>query len=543
MMDGVRTAIVGAMLATGLAACDQRDDYPERAFDEGQERQLRFGNESEPKTLDPNLSTLVPEARVISALFQGLVDMDPAGNFIPGQAESWVISEDGLIYTFTVRQGLQWSDGTPITAHDFVYGLRRVIDPKLAAEFASFYYPIENGAAVGRGELPPEALGVEALSDDVLQVTLERPKPSLIELFSHASSYPAPRHVIERVGQREWLKPEHIVSNGAYVLKSWVVGDRIEIEKNPLFHAADTVEIDRVFYYPTENTEAAFNRFRAGELDVDSSFPLSRVDWLNKNMPQAMRVEPQYGVYFYTVNTTRPPFDDARVRRALAMAIDREVITRTIMRDIGFLPAYSFVPPLLPSYQTPPDGQPWQSISFEGRVELARSLLAELGYGPDNPLAFDLSYNTSEEHRQIAVAVAKMWEAIGVKVTLSNTEFPVHDENMKNGLYDVARRGWVSTFDSPEYFLNILHTNAIPLNAARYSNPQFDRLLDEALRLPRVADRVALMRQAEELMLADMPVIPVFFYANRQLVAPYVTGWVDNPTGRHRIRFLGFSSS
>lgn len=541
-MDGVRAAIAGVMLVAGLGACDQRQDYPERAFDEGQERQLRFGNGSEPKTLDPNLSTLVPDGRVIAALFQGLVDMDPAGNFIPGQAESWTISDDGLIYTFTIRQGLQWSDGTPITAHDFVYALRRVTDPTLAAEFASFYYPILNAAAVNRGELPAEALGVEALGDHLLQVTLEQPKPSLIELFSHISSFPVPRHVIERVGQREWLKPEHIVSNGAYVLKSWVVGDRIEVEKNPLFHEAETVEIDRVFYYPTENTEAAFNRFRAGGLDVDSNFPLSRVDWLRQNMPQAMRVEPQWGVYFYSINITRPPFDDVRVRRALAMAIDRELITRTILRDIGFLPAYSFVPPLLPSYQAP-EAQPWQSISHQGRVELARSLLAELGYGPDNPLTFDLSYNTSDEHRQIAVAVAKMWEAIGVKATLSNTEFSVHDENMKTGLYDVARRGWVSTFDSPEYFLNILHTNAIPLNAARYSSPQFDRLLDDALRLPRVADRVALMRQAEKLMLADMPIIPIYFYVDRHLVAPYVTGWVDNPTGRHRVRFLGFSSS
>ena len=528
--------VLGLALAFVLASCAEEADEAAPS----PPVTLKFGNGAEPKTLDPTLSTLVAEDIIISALFQGLTDLDPAGQIIPGQAESWVISSDGLSYTFHLREALKWSDGSPLTAEDFVYSLRRVIDPETAAEFASFYFPIRNAREVHEGRLPVAELGVRALSPTRLRVELVQPKPSLIELFSHSSAKPVPRAAIAAHGA-EWTQPGNMISNGAYQLAEWEVERRIAVIRNPHFHAAGEVVLPRIHFYPIEQEELALEMFAAGDLDIARGFPLDRLDWIREALPDTIRIEPQFGVYFFVINTTRPPFDDARVRRALSMAVDRDAIVRTIMADIGAEAAYSFVPPRLPSYETiePPF---WAELPLAERRRMAASLLAVAGITPETPLEVPLIFNIQQENRRIALAVAEMWEPLGIRVVLESNPFRIHDDKLKTGAFTIGRRGWVSTFDSPEYFLTLLSSEAVPLNAGRYSNPTYDALLNQALTLPGVAERAALMRRAEEIAMGDIPVIPIYFYVNRYLVQPRVLNWVENPTGRHRVRFLAIEA-
>ncbi len=531
------TARFFSILILFLSACSEdkrpRDTLPSADT----EKILRIGNTAEPKTLDPGLSTLVAEAVIIQSLFQGLTDMRPDGQIIPGQAESWVISDDGLIYTFRLRDGLTWSDGVPMTADDFVYSLRRVLNPSVGAEFAPFYYPIENAEAVHKGELPPGSLGVVALDERVIEIALAKPKPSLIELLSHTSSYPVPKHVVEKMRGGNWARPETIVSNGPYILRDWQPGHIIKVERNPLFYESGNVAIDRIEFLPLEEGTEALDQFIAGTIDVVLAIPQDRMDWIQENLPETLHIEPQYGTYYYVFNTARPPFDDAGVRRALSLAIDPAVLVDTVLKDAGFLPAHSLVPPLLPSYEAPPE-PPWRIMSPEERLQRARTLLQEAGFGPGHPLKFTLDVNLGTDHRALAEAVVAIWREIDVEAAITVRSFVEHDNRMIAGDFDMARTGWLSTFDSPEYFLNLLRSAAVPLNAGRYSNPEFDRLMSEALTEPRAADRAALMRHAEALALSEVPIIPIYHYVSRELVSPRVINWIGNPSGRHMVRFL-----
>jgi oligopeptide transport system substrate-binding protein len=328
-----------------------------------------------------------------------------------------------------------------------------------------------------------------------------------------------------------------MVSNGPYVFKEWQVGNRLEIERNPRFRDAASVAIDRVFFYPTEDSEAALRRIRAGELHIDRNFPMSRTGWLRENMPDYMHTHPYLGSYFYVVNVQKPPLDDLRVRQALNMMIDRKNIVRLVLNDLGFEPAYSLVPPTLSSW-TLPDQPTWASWSMERRAERARKLLSEAGYGADNPLTFNLSYNTDEGHKRIAITVSKSWESIGVRAILENSEFRVHTDNVNQGNFDIARRGWIGNQGMPEFFLGLFESTNIPLNGGRWDHPDFDQKLSDALEIAPVSGRNELFREADTILQEQLPLFPIYYYVSRNLVSPRVTGWVDNPGDDHRIRLM-----
>ncbi len=521
-------SIRASLLAAVLAALGASG--PAASADE-----LRVGNVGEPASLDPHYVSGTWENRIVGDLFLGLMTEAPDGTVVPGAAAEWRVDAGGTVYTFEIREHT-WSDGTPVSAHDFVFSLRRILAPETAAEYASLLYPIRNAEALNTGALKDaSALGVRAIDDDTLEITLHSPAPFFLELLTHYTAFPVPRHVVEKHGNA-WIKKDNIVSNGPYVLEEWAPGAHVKLKKNERFFDTANVRIERVVFYPQEDRVALQKRFRAGEIDYAADFASDQIDWLRKNLPDETHIAPYLGIYYYPVNTTRPPFDDVRVRVALSMAIDREAITDKVMRT-GELPAYSLVPPGTANYGEPAFVE-WRNVPAKERVERARALLAEAGYGPEKPLAFTLSYNTSENHKRIAIAVAAMWKKIGVQVELYNSEVKVHYDKLKQGDFEVARAGWIADYNDAQNFLYLLQSSTGTLNYGRYANPDFDRLMDEANASVDLERRAVLMREAEGLAMRDQPIIPIYYYVSKNLVQRYVKGWRSNTKDIHRTRFM-----
>jgi oligopeptide transport system substrate-binding protein len=494
---------------------------------------FRRGTASDPPSLDPNKTNAQSAGPIIKDMFLTLVEAGPDLAIGPAAAESWSRSDDGLVYTFHLKPGLTWSDGVPVTAGDFQYSFRRFLDPKTAAIFASFLYPIANARAINGGALPVEELGVDVVDDLTLRIRLERPVPYLIDLLAQETFPPVPRHVIEAYGDA-WTKPGIMVSNGAYVLAERVPQSYIKLVKNPRFYDADNVQIDEVYFYPTQDLNTTFNRFRAGELDLILSFPPDKIDWIKENMPEALQVTPALGLYYLHVLMTDPVLEDLRLRRALSLAIDREIIADDLLRT-GVKPAYSFLSPDFSSYSGIELEE--EKMSFAERQALARDLLGQAGYDPDKPLKIVYTYDGQEESRKVAVALQGMWNAVGIEAELVDKEFRALIKDRLTGNYQVLRTAFFSPIDDPYFFLELLETGN-PGNNSRYSNPAFDELLRRSSFAATPAEREALMMQAERLAMADQPVIPIFYYVWRRLVQPYVKGWKESAIDNTATRYL-----
>jgi oligopeptide transport system substrate-binding protein len=500
--------------------------------------ELRIANSGEPDTLDPHHASGVWENRIIGDMFLGLTTEAADGSVIPGAAESWEVSDDGTVYTFKLRDHT-WSDGEAVTAQDFVFALRRILDPATAAEYASILYPIKNAQALNEGAIEGmEQLGVRAVDDRTLEVTLESPTSYFIEQLTHYTAFPLPQHKVEELGE-DWVKPGNIVGNGPYVVTDWLPNTQVTAQKNEKFYDAANVSIDTVIYYPAEERNAATKRFRAGEVDIQYDFASEQIDWLKENLPEETHIHPWLGVYYYPFNVRKPPFDNQPLRQALAMAIDRVAITDKVLKT-GELPGYSFVPPGTGQYGEP-SYVDWKDVPYEERVAQAKELMAEAGYGADNPLRITLKYNTSENHKKIAIAIAAMWKQLGVQTELFNSEVKVHYNDMQEGSFEVARAGWIADYNDPQNFLYLMESSAGPLNYAGYSNEEYDRLMKEAAATPDQARRNELMHEAEAIAMEDLPNIPIYYYVSKDLVAKVVEGWVDNTKGIHRTRYLSVS--
>ena len=495
---------------------------------------LRVASMGEPASLDPHKVSGTWENYVVGDMFIGLTTENPKAEPIPGVAESWTISEDGKTYTFKLRES-SWSDGTPMTAHDFVFSMQRILDPATAAEYASLLYIIEGAEAVNKGEAKPESLSVKAIDDQTLEIKLTGPAPYFLALLTHYTAYPVPKHVIEKVG-KEWTKPQNMVVNGPYKLVEWIPNTHVKLTKNDKYWDAASLALDNITFYTQEDRAAVQKRFRAGEIDVAMDFASDQIEWLRKNMPKETRIAPYMGVYYYPINSSVEPFTDVRIRNALSMAINREAIVDKVLKT-GELAAYSFVPPGVAYYEQPSEVE-WKDIPYGERVKKAKELLAEAGYGPDNPLEFTLRYNTSENHKRIAVAVVSMWKAIGVKAELFNSEVKVHYADLKQGDFQVARAGWIADYNDAQNFLYLLETRTGANNYGRYSNPEFDQLMLDAEVTSDLQKRSQMMRKAEALAMRDQPVIPIYHYVSKNLVSQNVVGFVDNPQDIHRWRYV-----
>jgi oligopeptide transport system substrate-binding protein len=457
---------------------------------------------------------------------------------VPGSAESWQISEDRRTYTFRLREGLKWSDGRALTADDFVYSYRRLVTPETRALGAGVYFFIENAADIYAGKASPETLGVSAPDPRTVRFRLKYPVPYLLALLSNTQNSPVPRHVIEKHGN-EWTRPGRMVTNGPYMLAERVPQNYLRLVKNPHFFDADRVKIDEVYWHPTQDLGTSLRRFRAGELDIVLNFPPEEIDWIRKNIPETLHVVPSLATYFLVFNLDRPPFDDARVRTALSLAIDREAITERLLRT-GVRPAWTFASPEFDNYGgiTLPE----QSMPLAERQAEARRLLAAAGFGPGKPLKVPLVYDTQEENRKIMVAVASMWQAIGVQTAMTNVEFGALNRKVRTRDFDVARWAFFYAFNDAYSFLQALGSGN-PNNWPAYSNREYDALLERSNTITDPAERAAVLRKAESVMMADHPIVPIYFYVGRRLVSPRVKGWVDSPRGTAPTRYLWLEES
>lgn len=494
---------------------------------------LNRASSAEPNSLDPHIATGNTASYILYDLFMGLTTFDGAGKLVPGAAESWTISPDGLTYTFRLREGLRWSDGSPLTSADFLYAVRRVLTPATTSRFASFFYPVKNARRILKGEMPPEQVGVEAPDARTLIYRLESPAPYFLQNLASNVASPVPRAQIEALG-RQWTRAGKMVSNGPFMLSDWVPNDHVTLVKNPNFFDAANVSLDQVNWYPSENQATSLKRYMAGEIDILLNFPNDQLAGLRKSIPKEVKIWPGLLNGYVLLNNSRPPFNDPRVRKALSMALDREGIVQKIVTP-GSPPAYGMTPPSLTGYKGPvPD---YAKLPMAQRAAEARRLLQQAGYGADKPLAFDLAYNTLEENRRLAVAMAAMWQAIGVRATPLNRDLIALNKNARTRDFQAMLYNWFAPNDDPYSFLSLAETGN-PANYSGYSNAAYDAMLAKANATADPAMRFAMLSEAEAAMLADQPVVPVFFYVRRFLVKPYVEGFTENARGLSLSRWL-----
>ncbi len=490
---------------------------------------FRINNMVEPESLDPALVTGVPEHRIISNLFEGLTTTDPRDlSPRPGMAESWSISKDGLVYTFRLREA-KWTDGRPVTASDFVYAWERVLNPKTGAKYAQQLYYLRNGEEYNKGRMADvKQVGVRALDARTLQITLRCPTAYFLDLTSFYTLYPVPRWAVEGHG-RDWVKPGKIVSNGPFRLASWVPQKELILEKNPQHWDAAAVQLARVLFLPTDDVNTAYKQFLAGDSDWVPQVPTAQIDGA-RGKPE-FYVSPYLGTYYFRFNVGKPPVNEFRVRKALSMAVDREALTRYVTKA-GELPASTFVPAGLRGYANA------KGVAFDAAG--AKRLLAEAGY-PDGKgfPRLELLYNTNELHRVVAQAVQQMWKQnLGVQVELANVEWKVYLARQSQLDYQIARAGWIGDYVDPNTFLDMWVAGG-GNNQTGWSNPRYDDMISRAAcRLVNAGERMRLLRDAEQLLLDDAPVLPLYTYVNKGMLSRKVKGWHPNILDQHPLKYV-----
>ena len=557
-MNPLRHPLLLSVLALLLSACGNddgrttpgRDRHPKPVdlmiTDYGRpdpsvlaaEQELHRDNGDEPQTLDPHLAEGFPAAHILRDLFEGLTAEAPNGRIIPGAAIRWNISRDGKTYTFYLRRDALWSNGDPVTAEDFVYGLRRSANPATASAYAQVLLPIANAAEVLAGDLPPEELGVTAMDEFTLQINMRDPTPYFLAVLNHSSTYPVHRASEEEFGPA-FSRPGNLVSNGAYVLDGWAIRSRIDLVKNENYWDAENVIIEKVHYYPFEDQSTALKRFRRGRLHWTSEVPVNQFMWLMRHYPEELVISPWLGAYFFGFNLEREPFiENPELRLALALTLDRDLLTEKVTQ-FGELPSYNLVPPGITDYVSPlPE---WAEWTQQERNAEAQRLYAEAGYSEDNPLTIEIRYTNGKNNKKMALAAASLWkQVLGVQATLLNEEYKVFLQNRERRiLTQVFQAGWISDYADAYSFLNLFRSGH-GSNFYGYSNDMYDSLLDEiaAERIP--SRRRRLMFEAERLLLEDMPFIPVYSYVTKRMVNPRLKGWESNVMDHHYSKHMFF---
>jgi oligopeptide transport system substrate-binding protein len=495
-----------------------------------QEQVVRINNMVEPESLDPGVVTGVPEHRIVSNLFEGLTTTDPKDlSPRPGMASAWTVSRDGLVYTFTLRDA-RWTDGKPVTAHDFVYAWERVLNPRSGAKYAQQLFYLKNGEDYNKGRLTDfSQVGVGALNDKTLQVTLRCPTAYFLDLTSFYTLYPVPRWAIE-AHAKDWVKPSKIVSNGAFRLTSWVPQRELILERNPQHWDAANVKLQKVIFIPTDDINTAYKQFLAGDSDWIPTVPPAQLD-AAKGRPEYY-VSPYLGTYYFRLNVTKAPVSDVRVRKALSMAVDREALTKYVTKA-GEIPTSAFVPAGMRGYEGV------AGLPFD--VAGAKTLLAEAGYpeGKGFPKV-ELLYNTNELHRVITQAVQQMWkEHLGIQMELTNVEWKVYLARQSGLDYQVSRAGWIGDYVDPNTFLDMWVTGG-GNNQTGWSSKRYDELIGQAAcRIVNAKDRMQALQQAERVLVVDeVPILPLFTYVNKGMLGRRIKGWHPNILDQHPLKSI-----
>jgi oligopeptide transport system substrate-binding protein len=497
------------------------------------------GQEADPETLDPQKISTSAEFHIMRDLYEGLIIHNGQGKVVPGVAESWTNSDDGKVYTFKLRANAKWSNGDPVKAGDFVFAWRRAAAPETGAKYTNVLYPVKGLEAVHKGTAgaKPEDIGIRAIDDRTLEITLNNPTPYFIELLTLPVAGPLHPASVTQHGTN-FVKPENKVSNGAFRLREFTPGAQASLVKNPAFHDAANVKIDQVNFIPLADSAAAARRFQAGEILSTVNIPANQIKSLRQQLGAQVSVTPQLGTWYLTFNNDKPPFNDARVRRALSMVLDREFIAEQVWNG-SMLPAYSFVPPGTNNYG-PQIELGFKTQSVIDREEAAKKLLAEAGFGPGKPLKVEYRFNMSPENQATFVAIADQWKAIGVETAPISTDGRTHFAFLRDrGAYDVARAGWIADYNDPQNFLFLLESSAIPgLNYARWSNAQYDALMKQAAAEIDISKRAGILGEAEKILLNEAPYTPVLFFTNRNLISPKLEGFTPNPRASNPTRYM-----
>jgi len=496
---------------------------------------FRKNNGTEPGTLDPHRAEGVPASNVLRDLFEGLVMEDPSGAYISGAAESWSLSEDAKTYVFKMRENGKWSNGDVVTAEDFVYGLRRSVDPATLSNYSSMLYPIKNARDIVLGKRSSETLGVRANGPTTLIIELEGPTPYFLSLLTHSTTYATHRPSVEKFGAR-FTRPGNLVGNGAFKLEEWRVQSHIKLVRNTEYWDNKNTTLEEVYYYPIDDVNSSFKRYRAQELDFTETVLAEQLPWIRQCLPGDLKISPYFGSYYYGFNNTQPPFKNKpKLRTALSMAVDRNVITDIIL-GAGQIPAYSLVPSVKTFKAVPAN---WSRWTQEQRNQEAQRLYSEAGFSKEKPLEVEILYNTSDNHKRIALAIAAMWkQTLGVKTTLRNQEWKVFLETrrLKQGT-QVYRAGWIGDYDDPYTFSQLLHSEN-EMNHPGYSSEEYDELINLAATKNAGESRLDVLRQAEKAMLEDMPIIPIYFYVSQHLIKPQVSGLEGNVMDHHYSKYV-----
>jgi len=471
------------------------------------------------KSLDPQKASDLTSLRIASDQFEGLTRHAADGSAEAGLASIWQVEDNGLRWRFHLRPGLRFSDGTPITARSFAQVFARLRAPATASPNAALFAGISS---------------ITAPAPDEVVVQLKTPFPALAELLAHPAIAALPMHRIARMGA-DWTKDRPLVTSGPYQLAEWRLNDHVLLVRNPNWHDRPA-PIAHVEWRPAQDRQSALRQFLGGEADTASDFPTERLEWLNRHRAGQAHVAPYRGSYYFVFNTRRAPFADKRVRKALNLALERRLIASRIV-GAGEKPAWAVVPPRL--WSDAIDDRPgWADWPRQRRLSAARQLLADAGYDEDHPLDFEIRFNSSTENRRIILAMIDNWRELPVHPRLLNTEATLHFASMRRGDFQLARSGWIGDLSAPENFLAIYRCDAGPINYSGYCNPLFDHALSKAMAIDDPARRQNAMRQAEEILIGDAPVLPVHFYVSKALVSMRVAGWVDNLANVHPSRTL-----
>jgi oligopeptide transport system substrate-binding protein len=483
------------------------------------------GGGPEPDSLDPQKARGFEAQSILRDLCEGLTTLDKRGHVAQGVARSWNVSRDGLTYTFDLRRDARWSNGERVVAADFVSGLRRLVDPATGSPYAQYIDVVANAGEIVSGGKSIDTLGVSAPDDSTVVITLDTPAPYLPTLLSHPAACPVPvvtlRQHPESIG-----RPGAMISNGAFVLKEWVPGAYILALRNHHYWNNAETRLEGVRYLLISDENAELARYRGGELQVTFVVPRGQFDWIRTHLPDQLHVSPQLTTYYYGFNLRRYPFkDQPKLRRALSLVIDREKLTRLVLR-VGELPAYGWLPPGIEHYTS--QSFDYRDLPMTARIDEAQRLYHEAGYSREKPLSFELRYNAGEVHTKLAIAIASMWkEALGAEVRLTQVEFKSLLQDIDRGDVQMFRSSWVGDYNDAYTFAQVLKSD-FGVNLPHYESPHYDALLRTAARQQDPLLRGALLEEAERTMLADHPLLPLYFYVNKHLVKPEVLGWYDN---------------
>lgn len=499
---------------------------------------LLLGNGTDLESLDPHMCTGQPEHRVITSLFEGLVAPDP-GNpdaDAPGVALSWD-SPDFQNWTFHLRHDATWSDGTPLTAQDFLYAWQRILSPELAAQYAEMLYLLKGAPAFNKGETKDfSTVGATAPDDYTLKVSLDGPAPYFPGMLKHYTWFPVPRHVIEKFGgmtarDTGWARPGHLVSNGPFTLKDWRINHFIAVQKNPRYWDANVVQIDEIHFFPIDNAESEERAFLDGQLHVTDTVPLAKIPLYREKRPSFFDQNPELSVEFYRCNVTRPPLDNPKVRQALSLALDRTALVDQVIRS-GSKPATGLTPP-----GSHPQYPPLERLSFN--PDQSRRLLADAGFPNGKGLRkLEILTNSSGTARTVAEFFQESWKKhLGIEVTILQQDWQVYLSSQHALKFDIARAGWVGDYADPFTFLSIFRTGD-GNNDTGWSNARYDQLMIDSTREADVARRVSVLREAENLLLDELPVIPAYWRMDSQLIRPEVLGWKNSVLGHRSYKTL-----